>query len=30
VAAQVLCHIVRAPDKPERRRWFTSVIKGWR
>ena len=28
VAPAVLCRVVRAPDNPERRRWFTSVLKG--
>ena len=28
VGAQVFCQIVEAPVSPERRRWFTSVLKG--
>ena len=28
VGAQVFCRVVRAPESPERRRWFTSVLKG--
>lgn len=27
VGAQVFCRVVRAPDRPERRRWFASVLK---
>jgi hypothetical protein len=27
VGSQVFCRVVRAPDRPERRRWFTSVLK---
>lgn len=28
VGAQAFCRIVEAPLSPERRRWFTSVLKG--
>lgn len=28
VGVQVFCRIVEAPVSPERRRWFTSVLKG--
>lgn len=28
VGAQVFCRIVRAPESPERRRWFSSVLRG--
>jgi len=27
VGAQVLCRVVRAPERPERRRWLASVLK---
>jgi hypothetical protein len=26
VAAQVFCKIVRAPENPQRRRWFSSLL----
>lgn len=28
VGGQVFCRIVEAPVSPERRRWFTSVLRG--
>jgi hypothetical protein len=26
VAGQVFCKVVRAPDNPQRRRWFSSLL----
>ena len=28
IGALVSCRVVRAPESPERRRWFTSVLRG--
>jgi len=28
VGALVSCRVVRAPESPERRRWFTSMLRG--